>query len=248
MKNLVLSTLIAAAATSSAGCIFTSDDGGSGALGDIAFTWSLKSTDAGGNTIAAGCPAGADTATLFALAEGAPVSAAFSDKFDCIDGRGTMSDLEPGTYTVWVRLTDFGGGTRFAESGSQVVQVFDGNVTPANYPELYVDRAFFLVGWDITGRVSSCAAAAGEDGVAIVATDSGGGLFDVTVDCEEGEGRQTISEPIPSSLTGAARYVVSLSLLNGAQQSIGDSQPQPNKSLDYGNELEDLGILPINVR
>lgn len=246
MKNLVLSTLIAAAATSSTGCFFESDDGG-GNVGTIAFTWALKSTDAGGNTIPAGCPAGGDSATLFALREGAPISSAFSDTYDCVDGRGTMSDLEPGTYTVWVRLGTGLGESRVAESGSQVVQVFDGNSTPATY-DIYVDRAFFLVGWDITGRVSSCATATGEDGVAITATDGGGGLFDVTVDCEEGEGRQTISEPIPSSLTGAARYVVTLSLLNAQQQSIGDSQPQPNKSLDYGNELEDLGILPINVR
>ena len=132
MKNLVLSTLIAAAATSSAGCFFESDDGG----GNVSLAWSLKSTNAGqiaggvssNPDIAAACPPGADTARLFALSTfgGLP----FEDKFDCIDGRGEIADLEPGEYDVWIQLSDFVGATKFAESFSQRVQVRSGAVTP----------------------------------------------------------------------------------------------------------------------
>ena len=50
MKNLVLPTLIAAVASLAAGCIIFADDGNSG-LGNIQVTWSLKSTDVGGNPI-----------------------------------------------------------------------------------------------------------------------------------------------------------------------------------------------------
>jgi hypothetical protein len=251
MKNLVVSTLFAAAAVSLAGgCIFVSDDDPPiGGLGDIDISWSLKSTDQAGNTIAANCPVGADTATLFALPEGAPPASAFSDKYDCIDGGGTIADLEPGRYIVWVRLSDFNGTTRFAESGSQVIDVFENNVATAPY-NIYVDRAFFLVGWDLRapgGSSPSCGQVVGEDGVAISATDGGGGLFEVVVDCEEGDGVQTISEPIPSRLDGTARYTVVTSLLNAAGESIGDSVGV-TRTLDYGNELEDLGIVPINLR
>jgi hypothetical protein len=246
MKNLVYSTLIAAVASQAAGCIIIDGDDGGGSLGAVEISWALKSTDQAGNPIAAGCPQGANTATLFALPAGAQVGAAFQDKYDCIDGRGVIADLEPGSYTVWVSFTDFAGATKFAESSSQVLNVNSGATTPAPF-DVFVDRGFFLVGWNLTGRSTSCAAAAGNRGVSIAATDGGGSLFATLVDCAEGEGRQTVSEPAPSALNGSQRYTVVLDFLDRNSQSIGKSQAQVNKALDYGNELEDLGILPINV-
>lgn len=245
MKNLVYSTLLAAVATQAAGCIIVSDDDGGG-LGSIHASWALKSTDNQGNTITAACPAGATTATVFSLPAGAAPASAFQDKFDCIDGAGHVTDLEPGSYTVWVQLTDTSGATKFAESGSQSIIVTDGGTAGAPY-DIYVDRAFFMVGWNLTGRFNSCAAAAGNQGVSIAATDGGGSLFATLVDCTEGEGRQTITEPAPSSLTGAAKYSVIVELMDRSMRSIGMSTVQANKTLDYGNEYEDLGILPINV-
>ena len=247
MKNLVLPTLIAAVASLAAGCIIFADDGNSG-LGYIQVTWSLKSTDVGGNPVAAGCPAGADTAILFALAAGAPVSSAFQDKFDCTAGGGTIADLDPGDYTEWVQLTDHAGATKFAESGSQSFHVNANATQPAPY-DIYVDRAFFLVGWTLSGRGTSCAAVT-NGGVSILASTAGGAGFETLVDCTEGEGRKTVSEPVPSALGGAARYTVAVSLLNMANPplSIGDAPLQSNKTLDWGNEYEDLGILGIAVR
>lgn len=250
MKNLVSSILFAAVASQAAGCIIVSDDTQPiDDLGDISISWALKSTNQAGDTIPAGCPVGSDTATLFALPQGADPSNAFSDSYDCIDGAGLIADLEPGTYIVWVQLTDHAGTTKFAESGSQIIQVVSGLSTPAAY-DIYVDRGFFLAGWNLVrGGATSCAAVQ-NGGVSILATVSGGANgFETLVNCEEGEGRKTITEPIPSAL-GGARYTVAISLLNRANppQSIGDAAPLANKSLDYGNELEDLGIVQINVR
>ncbi|HVV86076.1 MAG TPA: hypothetical protein VHE35_23615 [Kofleriaceae bacterium] len=255
MKTLVSFTLFAAIASQAAGCIIFSDDDGTSGLGEIQVTWSLKSTDGQGNTIAAGCPAGATSATLFALPDGAPPSSAFQDKYDCTDGRGTIADLDPGNYTVWVDLTDTSGATLFAESASQEVSVFsDSAATAAN--DIYVDRGFFLVGWNLTGSANRCTAVQ-NDGVSILATTSGGSSgFETLVDCTEGEGHETVSEPVPSALGGAATYTVAIALLRNVAppgmpedlRSIGDAPDQPNHTLDYGNKLEDLGIVPINVR
>ena len=252
MKNLVLSTLIAAGASLAAGCII-SDDGTTSGLGSIELSWDLKSVDAQGNTIQAGCPAGATTAEVFALPLGADPSAAFSDKYDCIDPSGRLDDLEAGVYTSWVRFTDTSGAQLFAESASKQVTVGAGNLSPVGF-DVFIDHGFFIVGWNLQGAANRCSAIQ-NNGVSILATIGGGADgFETLVDCTEGEGVPTISEPVPSSLTGTARYTVAVSLVrsNGANppvlQSIGDAPVQANKSLDYGNELENLGILNIQVR
>lgn len=257
MKNLVFATLIAAAASQAAGCIIFSDDDNPSGLGDIHVTWSLKSTNPtlpnNPDVVNAPCPAGATTATLFALPAGAPPSSAFQDKYDCIDGTGTIADLEPGTYTVWVQLQDTSGATKFAESFSQDVQVLSNNVTSAP-TEIFVDRGFFFVGWNLSNRFQSCAQATGNDGVSIVATDGGGAMagFDTVVDCIEGEGRKTISQPLPLRMWKPGtngQYTVVASLLNAQQQSIGDSQVTVARGFqNFGGATEDLGILNIVVR
>lgn len=258
MKNLVLSTLFVAVASQAAGCIFVSDDDPNpGDLGDISVSWSLKSTNAavpGNPDVAAACPAGATSAILFALPVGAAPSTAFQDGYDCVDNSGVIGDLEPGTYDVWVQLTDTNVAVKFAESFSQRVTVNGGSVTPVT-TDIYVDRGFFLVGWNLTGRAASCSGIA-NGGVSILATDGGGAAlgFDTLVDCVEGEGRATISQPLPvrpAVANTTARYTIAVSLLNQATpaQSIGDAAVQANRGFDnVGNDTDDLGILPINVR
>ena len=80
MKRLILSALVLGAATQAAGCIIVSDDD---PVGDARVTWDLVSADAQGNTIAAGCPAGATSAIVYSLEVGAPAGDAFVDKFNC---------------------------------------------------------------------------------------------------------------------------------------------------------------------
>ena len=252
MKNLVLSTLIAAAASQAAGCIITSDDDGGG-LGDIRVTWKLWSTDvtSGDNhDVDASCPPGADTVKLFALPVGAPPSTAFQDMYSCTDGSGVLGDLEPGQYTVWAQITDHAGTTKFAESFSQDLTVFAGNVTSSPF-DIYVDRGFFFVGWTLNG--ATCASTP-NNGVSMIATDGGGaGLgFDDRVDCEAGEGTKTITQPLPVRPTIAntnASYTFSLTLLNQQDQGIGMPVTIASRTLpNFGGATDDLGTVRLNVR
>lgn len=249
MKSFIFTALLIGAASQAAGCIIVDDDEDTG---NINVTWDTVTADANGNPVQANCPAGASSAIIYSLLEGAPAGDAYIDKYNCGDFAGTAADLPSGRYTVWVRLTDTSEATRFAESAAQVIDVPVGGSTSADF-QIFNDHAFYLAGWNLRpngGAAIPCSQVAGENGVSITATDSGGALLDTTVDCEEGLAPlQTITRPLPSSLSGA-QYSIVFSLLNAQDQSIGDSQtltPSPERSLDYGNEYQDLGIVDINL-
>ena len=253
MKNLVLSALVLAAVSQAAGCIIVSDDDDTG---NANVSWQLLSTDAAdpnGADIPGACPPGATRAVIYA--QPASGGAPFEDRWLCNDLAGFAEALPADRYTVWVRLTDDAFTTRYAETASQIVDVpAGGTVTVPTFP-LYVDRAFYMVGWTLNGggAAARCADVPDENGVSITATDGGGGLWNVDVDCEEGEApSQTVTEPIPSSLAGpGAQYTVAVALLNAQNQSIGDAPaitPSPDRALNYGGEYQDLGIVDIVLR
>ncbi len=248
MKRLILSALVLAAASQAAGCIIVSDDD---PTGDALVSWSLLSADQNGNPIAAGCPAGATSAIVYSLRQGAPAGDAFIDKFDCAAGSGRAADLPTGTYLVWVRLTDTSEAVLHAESGSLITTIADGATTPVNH-SIYVDHAFYQVGWNLNagGVNASCSQVQGEDGVSIAASFGGGGLIDTIVDCEAGEGgAQTLTDPLPSTLAGS-QYTISVALLNAAQDPIGIAPAipaSPDRALRYGNQFVDLGIVTITL-
>ena len=254
MKNLVLSALVLAAVSQAAGCIIVSDDEDTG---NANVSWRLLSTDAAdpnGADIPGACPEGATRAVIYAQA--ASGGAPFEDRWLCNDLAGFAEKLPADRYTMWVRLTDESFTTRYAETASQIVDVpAGGTVTVPTY-DLYVDRAFYVVGWNLrddVGAAIPCSNVDGENGVSITATDAGGGLWNVDVDCEEGLApSQTVTEPIPSSLAGpGAQYTVAVSLLNAQNQSIGDAPaitPSPDRALNYGGEYQDLGIVDIGLR
>ncbi|MBZ0236322.1 MAG: hypothetical protein K8M05_28600 [Deltaproteobacteria bacterium] len=238
------------AASQAAGCIIVSDDDDTG---DALVTWDLLSADQNGNAIPAGCPAGATSAIIYALPDGAPAGDAYIDKYNCADGGGTAADLPEGRYLVWVRLTDTSEATLYAESGSLVTDIVQGASTPVDH-SIFVDHAFYQLSWTLNptgGGSVNCSQVVGEDGVSIVATAQGGSFIDTIVDCEEGLApASTITDPLPSSLSGA-QYTIAVSLLNAQQQSIGDAPTvaaSPDIALNYGNEFEDLGTLAIEVR
>ncbi len=250
MKRLILTALVAGAASQAAGCIIVTDDN---QTGDAQVTWDLLSADANGNPISALCPVGATSAIVYALPEGAPAGDAFIDKFNCSALRGTASELPEGRYLVWVRLTDDSEATLYAESGSLITDIVDGSTTPVNH-DIYVDHAFYTMSWTLNppgGGSLQCSQVAGEAGVSILATYGGGGMIDDVVDCEMGISPSVaITTPFPSSLSGA-QYTISVALLNAAQQSIGDAPTvaaSPDRALNYGNEFEDLGTLGIALR
>lgn len=246
MKNLVLSALCLAGLSQAAGCIIVSDDAPpSDGTGDIDVTWALKSSDASGNPIPVGCPAGGDTVTIFAqLGDDTP----YSDTFFCADGGGTATRLPPGQYAVWVRITDNTRTQVFAESGAFLANVADGAITPITV-DVFTDRAFFQATWFLTrGASGTTCAAEGATHVSILATVSGGsnGFDDDRNTCQAGE-----TEGVPAVTTTPVpfgEYTVVVSALNSAGLSIGDSAPLTRESLDYGNEYESLGDVEIPIR
>src|SRR5262245_3342853 len=101
MKNLVLASLIALAASQAAGCIITSGDD-TGEDAHISASWTLRS-EASNST--APCPPGYDTAALINQpvdANGNPNGPEIVDLFDCARGNGTSAPLPPTLYQTWV--------------------------------------------------------------------------------------------------------------------------------------------------
>lgn len=252
MKRLILSALVLGAASQAAGCIIVSDDD---PVGDARVSWSLLSADGDGNVIAAGCPAGADSAIVYSLPEGAPAADAYIDKFNCADGAGTADLLPPGRYQTWVRLTSFDEVILHAESGSRLADVADGLVTPVGF-DIFVDHAFYLADWTLSpvgGGQATCGQIVGEDGVSIGATHTGGAFIDTIVDCESGEnGAIATTDPMPSSIgPGGSQYTISIALINAAGDAIGTAPTiaaSPDRALNYGNEYQDLGTVDIVVQ
>lgn len=251
MKNLILSALVIGAASQAAGCIIVTDDEPTGSA-DV--SWTLLSADANGAPIAAGCPAGATSAIVYALPEGAPAGDAFIDKYFCNDLGGVASDLPAGRYLVWVRLTDSGEATTYAESGSLITDIVDGATTPVDH-SIYVDHGFYSLSWtlDPPGAPSNfnCSQVSGERGVSIVATTGGGGPLDEIADCEAGLSPAVHTMlPLPSNLAGQ-QYTMAITLLDQGNNVIGTAPTipaSPDRALNYGNEFVDLGTSNIDLQ
>ncbi|MEZ4401067.1 MAG: hypothetical protein R3B06_13670 [Kofleriaceae bacterium] len=237
MKNLVLSAFILGGL--SQGCIITQPD----PAGDVQVTWSLHSSDANGQVTAATCPAGGTSLTI--LSQPASGGAAYEDKFFCSDLSGTATDLPPGNYLVWIRITDTSGATKFAESAAYPVTVGDNAVTPIAI-DLFTDRAFFQASWQMSraGSPTTCAAI-GATNMSILATVSGGAdaFDDDRSTCASGETGNAVltNTPVP---TGSA-YTVVLAPLNSQGASLGTSAALTEQALTYGNQYLDLGDVPV---
>jgi len=253
MKNLVLSALVLAAVSQAAGCIIVSDDEDTG---NANVSWQLLTTgfsDPNATPVPATCPEGATRAVIYA--QPASGGAPFEDRWLCSDLSGFAEKLPADRYTMWVRLTDESFTTRYAETLSQIVDVPAGGTVNVPAFDLYVDRAFYQVGWNLRpagGPAVNCSQIDGENGVNIQAIDGGGAYWQVQVDCEEGLApNQTISVATPSSIAnGGAQYSVLIDLLNAQNTPIGSAPeitPSPDRALNYGNEIQDLGIVDITV-
>jgi len=243
MKNLVLSALLFAGLTQAAGCIIVADDTTGDGTGDVDVTWSLKSSDANGTVIPSSCPPGADTIEINAQ-RGSDIP--FTDKYLCSSPGGLADRLPPGQYAVWITITDTSGATKFAESGSYLVDVVDGAISPVAI-DIFTDRAFFQASWRLTGAATSCAQAqAGH--VSVLATVTGGsnGFDDDSALCTDGEMPKSVltRTPVPIGTT----YTVVVAALDAGGLSIGDSDPKTNRVLDYGNKFDNLGVVDIPIR
>ena len=150
-----------------AGCIITSDDGGSNyAL--ITANWSLKS--AAGQTLT--CPPGTTTAAVYSQAVDTSyrlVGSPFIDLYDCDAGHGNSAPLPPDVYQEWVELTSEGGGSVYATSTSLneaagtedypdgwFVNVLD--VDQEFRTTIYADGGYFQFDWNLVDTATERAA------------------------------------------------------------------------------------------
>jgi hypothetical protein len=208
-------------------------------------TWSLRERDAAG-----ACPTGAPVAALHICPGTCPAGAtpriettscAATGSFTLAGAGAPGPELEPGLYTVWVRLTDGAGTARFAESTHEPVAIAqDGATQRLDFP-IQATLGQVEVSWRLVGATSgstlTCAQVAGEDGVSILVTSADGDAAESLVDCEPGVGRGPLV-PIGS-------HTVALSLLRGGL-NIGDSAAAPI-AVAYGNEVVPLGQRTIGV-
>lgn len=252
VKIRSLSLLLVALAMG--GCM-DQDDGGPDGPGDpqgsLLVTWTTQTADGTGAGVPAACPAGATSAIVFALADGATEPGQF--RTSCAAGSLQLDGLSEGGYTVWVRLTDSAFLTQFAESASQLAEVAVGTTTPIpDYP-IFIDHGFFTVSWNLVrdGGLVSCADVPGDNRMAIDVTGPGGTLFFTVVDCEAGEvPAAAITRPLPSGVGSGPAYTVSIQLLTADLVPIGDATvipPDGTGEIDYGNKYQDLGTVDVVV-
>jgi hypothetical protein len=253
MKNLVIGTVIALAATQAGGCIIEAGDDTGGDLATVGATWALRNVN---GSAAASCPPGYNTAALFNVAvdsSGTPLApctgpgsrsdTCFVDLFDCADFAGVSDFLPPRMYQTWISITDDTGANTYAQSLSAFLDVRD--IDLDFNASIFTDGGFFALDWELEGASSGSpleCAAAGATGVETIVTVSGGSTMVDAGDpwnCEDHYG-VTAALPVGS-------YTVSIDAFNN-DGALGVVAPLTNKSIQAPNRVTDLGsiIIPID--
>ncbi len=253
MKNLVLGTMIAAAASQAAGCIISSSTD----EGHIRATWQLANISSTGATSATSCPPGYDTAALHTVAaspDGTALDACTSinsncyiDLFNCSDGSGVSAALPAQNYLTWVEITDSTGANLYATSTSAFVDIT--NVDKTFSTEILNNGGYFLVRWSLVGEQSnaplSCSqtAAATSAGGSVETTATIAGTTQAFSDKFNCEDHFDYSAGLP-----ADTYVVTIDALNSADQALSSqSLTYNNAIIGNQNQITDLGhaVIPI---
>ena len=223
MKKLVFCALaLAAMAQASTGCIIVSDDDDGGSAGILVQASWICPADATGISIA-GLPAGSDTTLT-------------PDDFDCADG-GADILFDAGDWEILA--TPFNDiGDEFVTFTSDPFSGVDGDAFPIDFDFPDAD-GFFQVEWSINGQdpLTECDVVAA-DGAAIDATLTGPDqLYSTEFACVDGIG---VSDPFP-----LGDYMIDVSVTDGGT-AISDPDPF-GASLDFGSQLNDLGLVDLNV-
>jgi hypothetical protein len=212
-------------------------DAGPTGTATVNATWSIVNDGS-----VAACPVGATTAAILALREGDTTP--YIDAYDCETGAGAAADLPAGTYDIWIDVTDTTGATLYAESEAVTITLADDATVSADF---IIDayNGFWDVSWTLHnagGSATTCAAVT-NDGVSILSTNSStNDALDSIWNCTDGEAPGFVTnDPVP-----VGDYVVSVSLLNAAQDAIG-AAPDIVTSIEHGNQFVDLGVLDITL-
>lgn len=251
MKNLIVGSLIALAASQAAGCIITSgDDDPIEEDAYITANWEVRSIE---SNAAISCPPGVDTAALVSKStDGAPCDPILGgsdtcvELFDCGARSGVSAPLVPNIYQSWIQLQNHDGSMVYAKSIAAIVDVIDADKSFS--AQILADGGYFQFAWDLVGEQSNASLGCAEAGV----TGSGAGiqlqafisgsdqsLGDI-YDCEEGIGDLAVITP--GYLEGD--YEILLDAVN--PDPVG-SAPVINATIDAPNEVTNLGRVMIPI-
>lgn len=238
MKNLIVGSLIALAASQAAGCIITSGDDSEDAF--ISANWSVHSLASDSNIP---CPPTYDTAALYNQpinSNGSPVGSPTIDLFDCAAQSGVSAALEPGLYLSWIEIANHDNTSVYAKSLSTEVDVIDSDKTFT--AQILEDGGYFKLQWNLVGAQSNndvpCSEAPGGVDVTATVSNSNESLSDV-FDCEDHYG---VTAGYP-----AASYTVSVSALDNADLAVGIAPDFVNKVIGERNQVTDLGTVDIPI-
>ncbi len=239
MKNLIVGSLIALAASQAAGCIITSGDDTEDAF--ITANWKITHLAPEMNI---SCPPGFDTAALYNQPVDSnfnPFGSAIVDLFDCEAHSGTSAPLAPGIYQSWIEIANHDNTSVYAQSLSAIVDVIDQDKTFS--AQILENGGYFQLQWNLVGAQSnqslSCAAAGAAGGVDVTgtvvsSTEANSDVFD----CEDFFG-------ITAGYR-AATYTVSVSALDGSESPLGIA-PAMTKTIGERNAVTNLGTINIPI-
>ena len=256
MKNIVLGSVLALAASSLVGCT-SSTNPPAGTDHITTYNWHFSDiafNGAGNDTVetGTGCPgAPFDTAAVISQesdATGTPVgsctpgsttsASCFVDLYDCTAMTGTET-LPEAYYLQWVAITDHVGAQLYADTASVVIDEIKDNTVTA---DILNDGGYFQFDWTLksaAGAPITCADIA-TDGISLDSTVAGtaNGLSDAFT-CADGTG---ITSGLP-----AGSYALSASILNAQQQALGTTDVVGNKTIAVQNAITDLGAISIQL-
>lgn len=260
MKNLVLGSLIAMAASQAAGCVITTNNNGGGNA-HVQISWNLVQADPTlkGPAQQTSCPPGFDTAALYSQevdGNGNAIGQPYIDLFDCAAGTGITSGLPPATYNEWVEIANHDNSAQFASSPSSLEQgqIIDLTTSDLSYStNVVVNGGVFALSWSLVGAQSNapltCAqagATGGNSGVEAIATVTGTSMAaDDIFDCNNPT--LPITDPLP-----AGDYTISVDALNANMQAIGTAPTIPSATIvdpqnDPSKPVTDLGDITIPI-
>ena len=259
MKNFVIGSLIALAATQAAGCVIQADDTTDyatvGATWDIRTVQSLGTNGVVTTASVPSCPPGITTAALFNVAvdsNGVPLApctgpesisgTCFVDLYNCNDRAGVSAPLPPAMYQTWVALTDTNGHNAYATSLSAYLDVT--NVDLDFGASIFDNGGFFAVDWDLkaqsNGAALTCAQANAPKVQADVTVSSSTAFVNTNPwACEDHYGTTTV---IP-----AGSYTVSVQALDSAAGYLGRAPEYTTKLIQGPNKVTDLGTAHIVI-
>jgi hypothetical protein len=234
MKNLVLSSLVAAIALQSTACILVDDDDDVPLDANrIAVTWNYKIN----NQIQSGCPAGVVGVDLKIKSLDSGREDIY--QYDCAD-KVLIEYVDDGDYQIWVELIN-GNNTVYAQSLSVIYDLFEEDLDITT--DIHEDKGFFSLQWTLKGASSNanlaCNQVPGLSKIGLLATKVGtADGTDSLFDCPPGIG---VSLALDTGL-----YTLDADAVNSSNQSLGSTDVATNQPIGSRNDVTPLTVvIPI---